>query len=302
MSRGAHVCAACGAKNHAGWRKCQRCGHELPAQAVKVAPPGRQESGGQRRVLLGVAAAVMAIAAAGFAAWPARTRVPAARAAARPAAARPVAAVHQGDGARAADAEEHALTPVTADDFLRAGEGAYAQGNVGVALSAFEAAVAAHPDDPDAQNNLGQVLVRLGRAKDAIAPLETAAALLPDRWTYRFNLARARGLAGEWEAAVADYEIAARLFPDDYVTTTNLAAALEHVGQFDESVAAYEKAVALAPSESSLLLALGRGYERVNRAADAARTYRAYLDAQPDAPDAAKIRAHLDAIGTAAAR
>ena len=50
---------------------------------------------------------------------------------------------------------------------------------MGVALSAFEAAVTAFPADPDARNNLGQLLVRMGRVTEALPHLEAAAARRP---------------------------------------------------------------------------------------------------------------------------
>ena len=71
------------------------------------------------------------------------------------------------------------------------------------------------PDDSEAQNNLGQILVRLGRAKDALPHFDAAIEIDGERWSYRFNRARAYGLLNMWEQAVAEYRVAANLFPDD---------------------------------------------------------------------------------------
>ncbi len=188
---------------------------------------------------------------------------------------------------------EAVLTPVTREDFARAGEAAYAQGHMSVALSAFEAAVAAFPGDPDAENNLGQLLSRLGRSAEAVAHLERAASLVPDKWTYRFNLARAKGIGGDWDGAVAEYRVAATMFPDDHVTLYNLGRALQKAGDHAGSIEPLEKAVTLSPDEPSLLLTLAASYERLSRLPDAVQAYRTFLDRQPRAADAPAIRARI---------
>lgn len=205
------------------------------------------------------------------------------------------------DAPRPTPPAEAVLTPVTREDFASAGEAAYAQGHMDVALSAFEAAVAAFPGDPDAENNLGQLLARLGRGRDAIPHLERATATAPDKWTYRFNLARARGLAGDWDGAVADYRVAASMFPDDHVTLFNLGRALQKTGDHAGSVEPLERAVSLSPDEPSFLLTLAASYERLSRLPEAVQAYRTFLDRQPRAADAPAIRARiarLESVGT----
>ena len=185
------------------------------------------------------------------------------------------------------------LTPVTREDFARAGESAYAQGQMGVALSAFEGAVAAYPTDPEAQNNLGQLLVRLGRVTEALPHLQAAAAAEPEKWTFRFNLARARGVGGDWEGAVADYRAAAQIFPDDHVTQFNLGRALQKLGQHAEAVVSLERAVALDQSQTSCLLTLAASYEQLSRLPEAVQAYRDFLDREPRASEASVIRARI---------
>jgi len=185
------------------------------------------------------------------------------------------------------------MTPVTREDFARAGEAAYAQGNMSVALSAFEGAVGAFPDDAHAQNNLGQLLVRLGRAAEALPHLQAAAETDPGSWTFRFNLARARGLNEDWEGAVADYRVAVRLFPEDHATLYNLGRALQKLGDHGEAVAALERAVALQPGESSFLLTLASSYEKLSRVPDAIQAYRQFLQRDPQARDATAIRQRI---------
>lgn len=188
---------------------------------------------------------------------------------------------------------ERVLAPVTKDDFARAGSAAYEQGQVAVALSAFETAAAQFPGDPDTRNNLGQVLVRVGRAAEAIPHLEAAVAGDADRWTFRFNLARARGQAGDWSGAVADYQVAAQLFPDDHVTLYNLGRAQQKLGEHAAAAASLERAVALAPDEPSALLTLAFSYEKLSRLPQALQAYRDYLDRDPQSRQAETIRARI---------
>lgn len=188
---------------------------------------------------------------------------------------------------------EAVLTPVTKEDFARAGSAAYKQGQVAVALSAFETAAAQFPDDPDTRNNLGQVLVRVGRAVEAVPHLEAAVADDADRWTFRFNLARARGQAGDWSGAVADYQAAAQLFPDDHVTLYNLGRAQQKLGEHAAAAASLERAVALAPDQPSALLTLAFSYEKLSRIPQALQAYRDYVDRDPQSRQAETIRARI---------
>ena len=192
------------------------------------------------------------------------------------------------------------MTPVTREDFARAGEAAYAQGNMTVALSAFEAAVAAFPGDPDAENNLGQLLVRIGRAKDALLHLQRAVDAAPDKWSYRFNLARARSMDEDWAGAVADYRAASQMFPDDHATLYNLGRALQKLGEHGDAIPALERAVTLQPDEPATLLTLASSYEKVSRLPDAIQAYREFLARDPQSRDAAAIRqriARLEQVG-----
>lgn len=286
MSRDVRVCAACGAMNRSDWRVCQRCRRDL--HEAPVVSPARGRSNWPWLVVAGATTAVAALVMALPSSRPAAavgdslSRSPVASDEAvfdRPKVSTPPAEV--------------VLTPVTKEDFARAGESAYAQGQMGVALSAFESAVAAFPADPEARNNLGQMLVRAGRVTEALPHLQAAAAAGPDKWTFRFNLARARGLGGDWEGAVADYRTAAQIFPDDHVTLYNLGRALQKVGQHAEAVASLERAVSLDPSQPSFLLTLAVSYEKLSRLPEAVQAYRDFLDREPQAHDASAIRARI---------
>jgi Flp pilus assembly protein TadD len=179
---------------------------------------------------------------------------------------------------------------------LIAGQQAYVSGNIDASAQQLQKAVDANPTDPRALNDLGQVLVRTGRAREATTYLDKAVSLKPDSWAYQFNRARAYAQLEEWGQAVDGYRTAARLFPDDYATQYNLAKALQASGNIGDALAAYEKAIALAPGQSDFHLSYGLALETAKRPQDAAAAYRRYLELEPASPQAEKVKAHLTAL------
>jgi tetratricopeptide (TPR) repeat protein len=176
---------------------------------------------------------------------------------------------------------------------LIGGQQAYVSGNIDASVQQLQSAVDANPNDPRALSDLGQVLVRTGRAREAVTYLDKAVSLKPDSWAYQFNRARAYGQLQEWGQAVDGYRTAARLFPDDYATHYNLAKALQASGDISSALVAYEKAIELAPGQSDFQLSYGLALETAKRPQDAAAAYRRYLELEPDSPEAEKVRAHL---------
>jgi tetratricopeptide (TPR) repeat protein len=298
VTREFKVCAGCGAKNRPDWRACQRCRRALHAAA---APPARRERP-WGTALLGAGVLLPALVVVVTMAWP-EAPVQTAKAAQRA----PVEAAFEVPAPVQVSSSpaEAVQTPVTKDDFARAGAAAYAQGNLAVALSAFEAAAAQFPDDPDARNNLGQILVRMGRGAEAVPHLEAAANGDPERWTYRFNLARARSQNGDWAGAVADYQLASQLFPDDHVTLYNLGRAQQKLGEHAAAAQSIERAIELEPSDPSFLLTLAFSYEKLSRLPQALQAYKDYLAKDPRSRQAETIRARigqLEQVGSAGGR
>ena len=179
---------------------------------------------------------------------------------------------------------------------VKVGNQLFESGDYQVALAVFEAAVAAEPDDAQAQNNLGQTLVRLERLNEALPHFEAATRLDPDRWAYRFNLAHALGDPGSWHRAVEQYRRAAELFPEDYATRYNLGRALHKRADYRAAVEAYLEAIALAPGEPTFYLSLAQSYEALARPADVISAYARYLDLEPDSTRADEIRTRMDAL------
>lgn len=278
------ICAACGAKVRGDRARCPRCREPLVARQQAAAVPAN------RWVAAGLVAGCLAIG--GFSIILINGARPRSAAATRASVSTTTA---QGLRAAAPHVSDRSgvASPDAATSGLVAGERAYDSGNLDAALQAFQAAAAANPGDPRALNNLGQVLVRLGRAQDAVPYFDRAVQLEPDSWPYQFNRARAYAQLKEWGPAIAGYHQAAQIFPTDYATQYNLAKALQASGNVNAAVSAYEKAIALAPGQSDFQLSYGQALEAAARRQDAAAAYRRYLELEPTSPEAEKVKAHL---------
>jgi len=183
--------------------------------------------------------------------------------------------------------------PVTSIDESRQGLAAYNRGDVTGSVEQFTAAVEADPQNADAQNNLGQVLVRTGRTREAVPHFDRAIALSEGTWAYHFNRARAYAELKEWSRAIAGYRDAARLFPDDYITAFNLAKALQASGDLPAALAEFERAIALAPAQADFHLSHAFALETAGQPRQAAAAYRRFLQLEESSPRAEKIKARI---------
>lgn len=292
------ACAACGTRIKAGRGRCLRCGESLEAaQAPRRVERSRTWSERQR-IVLGAVASAFAIGAA-VVVWETRAPGPGdtgihhpARQVTPPAAAPSAEASSPEAPAQAAERVESS----TFIDSTRAATAAFTTGGFDLALASYEAALAKRPDDPEILNNMGQALVRLGRVDEALGRFERASALSPEKWAYRFNLAHTAAQLGQWDRAVAEYREAERLFPSDYATVFNLAMALHKKGDEPAAIAEFQKAIQLAPGETGFHVSLAISLEAAGKVNGAIAEFRTYLEMAPSAPDAAQVKAHVDAL------
>jgi tetratricopeptide (TPR) repeat protein len=283
------ICAACGAKVRGDRERCPRCREPLVARQQ---PAGASAGTSNRWVTVGIVAGCVAVG--GF------SIVLLNGGKSQPVVSTTRAATASGQRATVpvrlpSDVEPAAVAaaPAVATAGLVGGERAYNSGDFDESLEAYQATVAEHPNDPRALNNLGQLLVRLGRAQEAIPYFDKAVLLMPDTWAYQFNRARAYAQLKQWDAAIGGYQRARQLFPDDYATQYNLAKALQASGDVKAALPAYERAIALAPGQPDFQISYGLALEAASRPQDAAAAYRRYLELQPDSADTEKIKAHL---------
>jgi tetratricopeptide (TPR) repeat protein len=293
------TCGSCGLVIRRERLRCPRCNElldERPPAAAGEAPPaadavvdGRQDE----RARWAAIAAVMLLAG-GVAAWTLTARDD------EPSATAPTPAPDQGRAERAArgGSADDGRADYRAVAAVQRGAAAYARGDVAGALAAYEAALAADPDDAEARNNLAQMLVRLGRAADALPHFDRVIDAHPERWAYRFNRGRAYATLERWPEAIADYEAAAAGFPDDYATFYNLGLAHARMNAHAPAAQAFERAVTLAPGESSFLISLGTEYIALDRLAEARTVFEQYLREQPEGAESGHVKQVLDGLTT----
>lgn len=286
MSDRSIACEGCGARFSERRLRCPRC-----RRVVTTIDPAAAAASSRRMLrATGVVVGVFLLSVAvlwltGQDAPAAHTPITGAAAATRPA---PRPAV-----APAAPARTDHVPGAAFLDPSGAATLAYHAGDFEGSLARFQEAVARNPNDAESLSNLGQVLVKLGRAEEALVHLQRAATLNPERWAYRFNYARALGVLGRWSEAVASYEQAQRLFPDDDVTAFNYGMALSRAGNDSAAVDQYRRAIQLNPDDASFQAALANSYERLQNRPGAAAAYTEYLRLSPDSPDADKVRARI---------
>ncbi|MDE2291899.1 MAG: tetratricopeptide repeat protein, partial [Elusimicrobia bacterium] len=123
------------------------------------------------------------------------------------------------------------VPPAVGEEAQWAGWAASNRGDLPTAEAAYRLAARALPDRPDPWANLGAVLERAGRAREALEADERAAALAPGSYQVRFNLGTALYRARRWRGAAEAFGAAARLRPDDPQAAHWAAAAAARAGK-----------------------------------------------------------------------
>lgn len=282
-------CAACGTKTYARRTHCPRCRAPLTA----AAPAAQSAPQGQARRRTTIPIAIICVVALVLTAGVA-VQFGTSSASPSPSSESPAAAVRGQSGAN--PQVEGTSKGANSMDLARGGVAAYAKGDVAGSIQQFMAAVEADPKNAQALNNLGQALVRAGRAREAIPYFDQAIAVTGNIWTYHFNRAKAYGELQDWSRAVAGYRQAAGLFPQDYATAFNLARALQASGDLNGAIDEFQRAINLAPGEADFPLALANALESARRPADAVSAYRRYLELQDSGATAEKVRQRIEEL------
>jgi tetratricopeptide (TPR) repeat protein len=133
-----------------------------------------------------------------------------------------------------------------------------------------EEALKIRPDRSDAHNDLGIVLMQMGKLAEAIQQFHEALRLSPEYMWAHFNLGRALVQEGDVKEAVAHFRAAVQIEPDFAWGRERLATALIALGKIDEALPQYQEVVRLKPEEAEghcrltmVLCMLGRPAEAV---------------------------------------
>jgi len=155
-----------------------------------------------------------------------------------------------------------------------------------------------NPEDPEAHNNMGGALQRMGRYEDALREHEEALRLNPALVEARYNIGVCEQALGRVEQARDAYAEATRAQPDYAMAHYNLGTALMQLGRLAEAEAEFNSAIRLAPEFAPAHDGLAVVLLRTDRIPDAVTEFKSATRIQPDyAPSHYKLALTLSNAG-----
>jgi predicted TPR repeat methyltransferase len=147
------------------------------------------------------------------------------------------------------------------------------------------------PAKADWHNNLGNLLAAGQHDEDAAAAFLTALEIKSDNPVVWNNLGAVLQRAGQLENAVRAFENAIFIDPAYADALSNLCQVQTRQGKTVEAALSYCAAYVLHPTAEKSKQMLGTAYYSLGRIAEAAQTYRSWLDDDPDNPIARHLLA-----------
>jgi len=204
-------------------------------------------------------------------------------------------------------------------------------GRLEQAARAYVAVLAEDPAQPVALHYLGIYLHQVGRHEEAIEKLQQASALRPDNAEWHNDFGNVLFAVDRFDEAARSYAAAAELLPDEPAIWTSLGTARLETGRSAEALAALERAVRLSPEyvpamqqlarlhtaagdnlqasrwqcrvfvlpplEGKSHEMLGKAFYILERYAEAAQSYRQWLQQSPGNPIAQHLLAACAQFG-----
>ncbi len=138
------------------------------------------------------------------------------------------------------------------------------------------------PDLAEAHSSLGQVLAQEGRIPEALAAFERTVQLKPDLADGHYNYAVQLSALGRTADAMAHYREAVRLDRTHALARLNLGILLAQGGQSEEALSQLREAVRLRPDLAETHANLGLALAVAGRPAEALGCYEQALRLRPD--------------------
>jgi Flp pilus assembly protein TadD len=173
----------------------------------------------------------------------------------------------------AAEASEVQMPDIQSDTHLAAGRYHESRGLFAQAAEQYRMAVELDPENEEAQNRLGIVLVRLQAYEAAETALKRAIELEPNQAHLHNNLAFCYMTVQRWPEAKAELERAIELRPKFPRAHINLGMVLAQMGQYDKALAEFRRGAPLADAYYNL----GLMYQAHRQPARAASAYKTAL-------------------------
>jgi len=157
------------------------------------------------------------------------------------------------------------------------------RGHLDRAASAYEAALAENPDQPEVLHLLGLVSLQRGDAGRAVALIGRAVALRPAEAAFHSGLAEAYWASGAIDRALGCYRAALRLKPDNPVVLSNLGQSLLSLGDVDAAIRYLRDAIRLKPDLSAAYNNLGNALRHKGDLVGAVEQFRTAVRLDPNA-------------------
>ena len=146
--------------------------------------------------------------------------------------------------------------------------------------------LACTPDNALAENNLGDVLSRMGREDEAMIHLQRAVQINPRFAKAYFNLGNLSLQRGRNDEAMGYFQQALQIDPRYAEAHNNLGYALYSTGHQDEAMAQFQQALQIDPDDTVAHNDLGSALLSMGRDDEAIVQFRQVLQINPDDTDA----------------
>jgi len=172
------------------------------------------------------------------------------------------------------------------------------KGQLDKAVVHFRKALEIYPDYTEANNNLGYVLMKKGQLDDAIVYFRKTLAINAEHTNANYNLAFALGYTlakkGNMADAITSYRAAMRIQPNDPIVHNNLAAGLMEIGKTDEAIQQFREALRLDGNYQEAHVNLASLLLQFGQRDEAVAHLREALRLKPDD---AEVKAQLRQLG-----
>jgi tetratricopeptide (TPR) repeat protein len=159
-------------------------------------------------------------------------------------------------------------------------------GDYEAAAQLWEEFVQKHPEDANAINELGTVLVCTGRFDEALSCFRRALEPCPDLISAKTNVGVALRYLNRLREAVSQFEEVANIAPYDAVACFNLGTTLYLLRRYDQALPWLQRAYDLCPSQAECARELGKVLLKLNRNEEATLAYRRVVCLKPDCIEA----------------
>ncbi len=150
------------------------------------------------------------------------------------------------------------------------------------AMDQYQQVLQSHPDNSEAHDDLGVALASEGKVEEAAIHFAEALRLNPDNANAHYNLGNSLLDIGKINDAITEYELALRIQPDFASAQNSLAMALVREGKTPDAIAAYQRSLLSNPNHADAHYQFGNFLLQVGRVNDAVAEYEEAVRLRPD--------------------